>query len=164
MLTELDTNRHSAGDGDTTDEDMSEDEEEESCDDSDEEMMEEPGGEEVDEGPDPFDGMRHILDAPDDLVDNDIDTNDASDSNTASSLLFRRYSSRAIVEHYLAIGVPILAVITNLKGKQLMGVVIAKCNEWWLLPLRIDDMKYDDPLGFTYFQVQLHPIEEMRLL
>ena len=108
--------------------------------------------------------MRHILDAPDDLVDNDIDTNDASDSNTASPLLFRRYSSRAIVEHYLAIGVPILAVITNLKGKQRMGVVIAKCNEWWLLPLRIGAMTYDDPLGFTYFQVQLHPIEERRLL
>ena len=136
---------------------MSEDQDNESDEDSDDEIMEEPEVDELDEGQDPFDQMRHILDAPDDIVDNDIDMNDASESNTASPLLLRRYSSQAIVEHYLAVGVPILAVITNLKGKQRIGVVVAKCNEWWSLPLRIGDMKYDDPLG-------LHTIDERRVL
>jgi hypothetical protein len=38
-----------------------------------------------------------------------------------------------------------------------MGVIVATCNEWWLLPLRVGQMEYDDDLGFTYFQVSLYP-------
>lgn len=119
---------------------------------------------EVDDDDDPYEHMRNILDAPDDSPDDDHDLCSAVSSDVTAPLLFRRYSSRAIVEQYLAQGVPLSVVITNQKGNQRIGVIVAKCNEWWLLPLTIDEMLFDDPLGFTYFHVRLHAAEENRLV
>jgi hypothetical protein len=119
---------------------------------------------EVDNEDDPYEHMRHILDAPDDSPDDDHDPTSAVASDVPAPLLFRRYSSRAIVEQYLAQGVPLSVVITNQKGNQRIGVIVAKCNEWWLLPLTINEMHFDDPLGFTYFHVRLHAAEENRLV
>ena len=116
----------------------------------------------LDEGPDPYKDRRHVLEAPDDTTDDDINPSNSIDTDAPSPLLFRRYSSRAIVEQYLVMGVPISVVITDQKGKQRIGVVVAKCNEWWLLPLKIDELRFDDPLGFSYFQISLHGVEEMR--
>lgn len=72
-------------------------------------------------------------------------------------LLFRRYNTRALVEQYLHIGVPLSVVFTNYAETQRIGVIVALCNTWILLPLHIGKVRYDDPLGFTYFDVVLHP-------
>ena len=114
--------------------------------------------------PDPYENRRHVLDEPDDDADNDIDPLQAGVTHEASSLLFRRCSSRAVVEQHLRMGVPISAVITNQKGTHRMGVVVAKCNDWWLLPLIVHALRFDDPLGFTYFEMRLHEPRENRLL
>ena len=45
-----------------------------------------------------------------------------------------------------------------------MGVIVATCNEWWLLPLRVGQLQYEDDLGFTYFQVALYPAGEQVLV
>jgi hypothetical protein len=116
----------------------------------------------LDEEPDPYLHMRHILAEPDDTSDGE--TGRGLISNEPSKLLFRRYSSRAIVEHYLALGVPISVVFTNQEAKQQIGVIVSKCNQWWLLPLKIGQMQYDDHLGYTYFQIELHAVEEKMLV
>jgi hypothetical protein len=107
---------------------------------------------------DPFVRMRNTL------VDNEdarVGNEDARDGEVVgvepSPLLFRRYSTLATVESYFTLGVPISVVLTNQTGPQRMGVIVATCNEWWLLPLRVGQMQYDDDLGFTYFQVSLYP-------
>ena len=112
--------------------------------------------------PDPFLHMRHILAEPEDTPFGESEHCDAT--GEPSPLLFRRYSSRAIVERYLALGVPISVVITNQEAKQRIGVIVSKCNQWWLLPLSIGRMQVDDELGFAYFQIQLHPPEENMLV
>jgi hypothetical protein len=61
-------------------------------------------------------------------------------------------------------GVPVSVVLTNQKGPQRMGVVVATCNEWWLLPLRIEQVQYEDDLGFTYFQISLYPNKDQMLV
>jgi hypothetical protein len=95
----------------------------------------------------------------------DIDTAPVpADSLEPSPLLFRRYSTLATVESYFALGVPVSVVLTNQKGPQRIGAVVATGNEWWLLPLRIGQVQCDDNLGFTYFQVELYPKEEQMLV
>jgi hypothetical protein len=136
-----------------------------SDDDSDSEEVEDLENEDSDTEPDPCENRRHVLEEPDDTADKDMDPLEAGGTHeTSSSLLFRRCSSRAVVEKYLQMGVPMSAVITNQKGTHRMGVVVAKCNEWWLLPLFVHAMRFDDQLGFTYFDIRLHPPEENRLL
>jgi hypothetical protein len=105
--------------------------------------------------PDPYPSMRHVLAEPDD---------NEQISNEQTKLLFRRYNSRATVQQYFAQGIPISVVITNQKATQRLGVIVSKCNQWWLLPLSIGDMRFDDDLGFTYFHVTLHPTEEQVLV
>jgi hypothetical protein len=104
---------------------------------------------------DPFGHMRHVLD------DADIPGDDVAEPST---LLFRRYSTLALVESYLTLGVPVSVVLTNHKGPQRIGVIVATCNEWWLLPLRLGEAQFDDDLGFTYFQVELHPQDDQMLV
>ena len=43
-------------------------------------------------------------------------------------------------------------------------MIVATSNEWWLLPLRMGEVVFDDDLGFTYFQVELYPEEEQTLV
>ncbi len=105
---------------------------------------------------DPFGDMRHVLDDVDDPSD---DTGDI-----VSPLLFRRYNSLATVESYLTLGVPVSAVLTNQTGPPRIGVIVATCNEWWLLPLRVGLVQSDDELGFTYFRVELYPQEDQLLV
>jgi hypothetical protein len=100
---------------------------------------------------DPFVRMRDTLEESEDTRE------DEAASVEPSPLLFRRYNTLAIVESYFTLGVPISVVLTNQTGPQRMGVIVATSNEWWLLPLRIGQMQYDDDLGFTYFQVSLYP-------
>ena len=52
-------------------------------------------------------------------------------------------------------------VITDQPGIPRMGVIVATCNEWWLLPVHIGRVQYEDDLGFTYFLVELYPQEDM---
>jgi hypothetical protein len=70
----------------------------------------------LDEEPDPFLHMRHVLAEPEDTGDGELER--GYTMNEQLKLLFCRYSSRAIVEHYFALGVPISVVITNQAGKQ----------------------------------------------
>jgi hypothetical protein len=112
--------------------------------------------------PDPFQHMRHMLEEPDEIGDVGVDR--GCTPGEQSKLLFRRYTSQAIVEHYFELGVPISVVITNQEDKQRLGVIVSKCNQWWLLPLCIDHMQFDDDLGFTYFQIRLHPTREKMLV
>ena len=112
-------------------------------------------GVEEDHTVDPFLQMRRTLA---DVVDEpplDVELGVVS-----SSLLFGRYRTLAIVESYLIMGVPLSIVLTNQGGPQRMGVIVATCNEWWLLPLRVGQLQYEDDLGFTYFQVALYPAGE----
>jgi len=104
---------------------------------------------------DPFLQMRRSLA---DVVDEPpLDVELDADS---SSLLFRRYRTLATVESYFTLGVPLSIVLTNQEGPQRMGVIVATCNEWWLLPLHVGQLQYEDDLGFTYFQVTLHPTSD----
>jgi hypothetical protein len=121
----------------------------------------------LEEEPDPFQHLRHMLD--DEVEDLGDDLGDgAGDSGSSSgepaTLWFRRYSSRATVEHYFRLGVPISVVITNQAAQQRIGVIVATCNQWWLLPLCVGRMQYDDDLGFTYFHINLHPTKEKMLV
>jgi hypothetical protein len=110
----------------------------------------------VDDGEDPFVHMRHVLHGEEDNTNND--------EVGVASLLFRRYRTLAIVESYFILGVPVSVVVTNQKGPQRIGVIVATCNEWWLLPIRMAQLQYDDDLGFTYFQVELYPKENQILV
>jgi hypothetical protein len=103
----------------------------------------------------------------DDVVD-DPNNGDAAvvvtDGVEPSQLSFRRYRSLATVESYFALGVPISVVLTNLPGPARIGVIVATSHEWWLLPLRIGQVQYDDDLGFTYFVVGLYPKDDQILV
>jgi hypothetical protein len=95
----------------------------------------------------------------DDIYGNDDDPPflcDDPEVPQCSPLLFRRYSTRALVNHYLLTGVPLAIVFTNLNNKHRIGVIVSMCNQWILLPLNIGRMCYDDDLGFAYFDVWLH--------
>jgi hypothetical protein len=81
---------------------------------------------------------------------------DDPDVPHCAPLLFRRYNTRAVVDHYLRTGVPLSVVFTNQNNKQRIGVIVSMCNQWILLPLNIGRMCYDDDLGFTYFDIWLH--------
>jgi hypothetical protein len=107
---------------------------------------------------DPFVRMRDTLEEAEDTHEGE------AAGVEPSPLLFRRYSTLAIVESYFTLGVPISVVLTNQTGPQRMGVIVATCNEWWLLPLRVGQMQYDDELGFTYFQVSLYPKDSQMLV
>ncbi len=81
---------------------------------------------------------------------------DDPDVPHCAPLLFRRYNSRATLEHYLRTGVPLSVVFTNQDNNQRIGVIVSMCNQWILLPLNIGRMCYNDDLGFTYFDIWLH--------
>jgi hypothetical protein len=109
---------------------------------------------EEDTAPDPFMHMRHILDDQD---DGGVDSGLVSpDGVEPSPSLFRRYNALATVQSYFTLGVPISVVLTNQKGPQRMGVIVSTCNQWWLQPLRLGQVQFDDDLGFTYFKVDLY--------
>ncbi len=78
--------------------------------------------------------------------------------------MFRRYRTLATVESYFALGVPVSAVLTNRNGPQRIGVIVTTCNEWWLLPLRVGELQFDDEFGFTYFQIELYPDDQQVLV
>jgi hypothetical protein len=93
------------------------------------------------------------------------DTLNGTETNVeASSLLFRRYNTLATVQSYFTLGVPISVVVTNQKGPQRIGVIVATNNEWWLLPLHMGQVQLDDDFGFTYYQVELFPAAEQILV
>jgi hypothetical protein len=71
-------------------------------------------------------------------------------------LMFRRYNTRAVVDHYLSTGIPLSVVFTNQNNQQRIGVIVLMCNQWILVPLNIGRVCYDDDLGFTYFDIWLH--------
>ena len=107
---------------------------------------------------DPFEHMRHVL------GDQEDTSNIQELGVEASPLLFRRYRTLATVESYFALGVPVSAVLTNRNGPQRIGVIVTTCNEWWLLPLRVGELQFDDEFGFTYFQIELYPDDEQVLV
>jgi hypothetical protein len=109
---------------------------------------------EEDTAPDPFRHMRHMLDDQD---GGGVDSGLVSpDGVEPSPSLFRRYNALATVQSYFTLGVPISVVLTNQKGPQRMGVIVSTCNQWWLQPLRLGLVQFDDDLGFTYFKVDLY--------
>ena len=87
--------------------------------------------------------------------DASIDSDNTEFPNCAP-LLFRRYGSRAVVNHYLMTGLPVSVVFTNRDNIQRLGVIVSMCNRWVMLPLKIGHMMYEDDLGFDYFNVTLH--------
>lgn len=109
---------------------------------------------EEDDTEDPFEQMRDTLEDSDDTGGGE------AHEVEPSPLLFRRYSTRAMVESYFTLGVPVSVVVTARTGPQRMGVIVTTKNDWQLLPLHIGHMQYDDELGFTYFQISLYPTEE----
>jgi hypothetical protein len=117
---------------------------------------------------DPFENMRHVLNEEEDDAAEDRGGGEVefvpSNASEPSPLLFRRHSTLATVESYFTMGMPVSVVLTNQKGPQRMGVVVATCNEWWLLPLRIEQVQHEDDLGFTYFQISLHPNKDQMLV
>ena len=111
---------------------------------------------EDDSDKDPFGHMRHVLEHGDD--------HNEDQGVAVSPLLFRSYSTLATVESYFTLGVPVSVVVTNQVGPARIGVMVATCNEWWLLPLRMGQVQSDDDLGFTYFQVELYPPDDQILV
>jgi hypothetical protein len=109
---------------------------------------------------DPFQHMRHVLDNG---GEGEIPPG-MPDGTEPAPLLFRRYSTLATVEAYFTLGVPMSLVLTTTTGPQRMGFIVATGHEWWLLPVRIGQVELDDDLGFTYFQIELYPTEEQRLV